>query len=196
MRTCRKCKQWGLEFSRNYRPEEFIEGNPKAPVWLIGINPKNKTGFQDKRTTNDLKRYFRGNDIHPYFHDFETVSQKICENFGNKVAHTDLIKCFSPKWPLYRNFDKNAIIKNCSEYLICQIKKYMPKIIICNGADVSKYFTKAFNILDQNETSAIINVEGNDVVILFSGFIGRIDNYSKKRLGKEFERIASERNVF
>ena len=41
MSICKRCENDGLTFeSEYYRPEEYFEGNPKAKVWIIGLNPK------------------------------------------------------------------------------------------------------------------------------------------------------------
>ena len=95
--TCSKCLNLGLGFySETINPVEFIEGNPNADVWIIGLNPKNEIGHIEKRTKTDFKNF--SPNSHPYFYDFRKVSKKLYKNWigeNSRIAHTDLVKCFS-----------------------------------------------------------------------------------------------------
>lgn len=72
----------------------------------------------------------------------------------------------------------------------------MPKIIICNGAPVCDIISDIVQIKTRKQrneendklmTSDIGSFHGNEVIVIYSGFIGRIDDYAKIRLGKEIE---------
>jgi len=100
--TCDKCKNFGFEFRsiHNISPLDFIDGNVRADIWIIGLNPKNKLGHIEKRRLNDF-RLFDPNG-HQYFRDFRKVSEKLYKNWerpDRNIAHTDLVKCFSNTFP-------------------------------------------------------------------------------------------------
>ena len=51
---CNRCENNSLTFkSPHYSPEEYFEGNPKAKVWIIGLNPKLD---DDKKKHTDQKK--------------------------------------------------------------------------------------------------------------------------------------------
>lgn len=67
---------------------------------------------------------------------------------------------------------------------------FKPKIIVCNGTPVCDFFIKAFpplRNLNESGTSYISSIENHKIAIVLSGFVGRMDNYAKERLGKEIE---------
>ncbi len=139
---CDSCKDLGLTFySTTVSPDEYIEGNVDAKIWIVGLNLKADIGKIETRTKQEFKDF--NPDIHPYFHDFKKVSEKLYKNWqsaDNNVAHTDLVKCFSQTFPPSlgsKNIDKEKIINNCKRHLFNQIKKHKPKIIICNGTKMS-----------------------------------------------------------
>ncbi|MDG1329014.1 MAG: uracil-DNA glycosylase family protein [Flavobacteriaceae bacterium] len=212
--TCSKCLNLGLEFySNNISPVEYIEGNPNADIWIIGLNPKNEIGHVEERTKEDFKKF--SPNSHPYFYDFKKVSNKLYDNWlgeNNRIAHTDLVKCFSNSFPPEINIDgklkklnKKEIIKNCSEHLYSQIQNSKPKVIICNGAPVSWEMVYLFppkieNVDIKSLTSYKTDVhfkngETHQFWIVLSGFIGRIDDWSKRRLGKEIEEIFEKEEI-
>ncbi|MGB6037489.1 MAG: hypothetical protein WBG42_14535, partial [Cryomorphaceae bacterium] len=93
---CTKCQTHGLSFYANHiKPHQYIEGNPNADIWIIGLNPKNEIGTVETRTLQDFKDF--DPDCHPYFSDFKKVSPKLYQNWksnNSAIAHTDLVKCF------------------------------------------------------------------------------------------------------
>ncbi len=197
--NCSKCKDFGLEFNRNYKPVEFLEGKPSSEIWIIGLNPAEDEDWKDKgRDFQDLSNCLNDSTkIHPYFKGFKKVSPILFEKFGkeNGVAHTDLIKCSSRRWPPVSCKGKkiNEVINNCQDYLSTQIEIFKPKLIICNGAPVShkiKEILKPKNWLTDTVYESETNKE-QKVIVVLSGFIGRIDNFSKRRLGYEIESIIS-----
>jgi len=193
MIECRECQAFGLRFKRNYEPVQFLEGRPTSIAWIIGLNPAVDQDWVDSRSESDLHEYFNDTTtLHPYFKDFENVSPELFKMLGkdNGVAHTDLIKCSSKKWPPDTCKGKKAkiVITNCKKYLIEQIVKYKPKLIICNGAPVSKEILSIIKPpIKKVETYYTGQIGGARVTVVLSGFIGRIDNYSKRRLGVEIE---------
>ena len=121
MRECNKCEQFWLGFSRNYAPQEFIEGHRASAVWIVGLNPAIDVRG-DYRTTDDLKTYFDDeNNVHGYFKEFKRVSPRLYALLGKKggVARTDLVKCHSKTWPPNNMNGKDCatVVKNCRDYL-------------------------------------------------------------------------------
>jgi len=196
MNQCNKCHEYGLQFNRSYKPEEFLEGKVNSDVWIVGLNPGQEEAWTDEpRNVDDLADCFNDlEDIHSYFKDFKKVSPKLFAKFGknNGVAHTDLVKCSSKNWPpkLCKGIkNQRQLINNCKGYLEQQIDLHKPKMIICNGAPVSHQIKE---ILQINKWLSDTSYEsdrgdGTKVVIVLSGFIGRIDDFSKRRLGYEIE---------
>ncbi|GFP27095.1 hypothetical protein HKBW3S33_00507 [Candidatus Hakubella thermalkaliphila] len=187
---CSKCKNYGLKYSRKYMPSDFLEGKRDSPIWIIGLNPKGNLEKNDERDVTELENCFEG-DIHPYFHDFKKVSKKLYNLFGKErgVAHTDIVKCFSNEFPPKNCKRKEAqiIISNCKGYLEEQINKYFPKIIICNGSPVCKIIKRVIKPQIDYITSYVGNFDEKEIAVILSGFIGRLDDYAKLRLGKEIE---------
>ncbi|MEN0678905.1 hypothetical protein [Plesiomonas shigelloides] len=145
MNICDKCKEFGLRFNRRYKPEEFIEGKLSSEVWIVGLNPAAEEDWTDgERDAKDLSDYFNDIEkIHPYFKDFKKVSPSLFGRFGKEggVAHTDLIKCSSKRWPpsSCKGRTANNIINNCKTHLFNQILSHKLKFIICNGAPVRRH---------------------------------------------------------
>lgn len=195
MHECTKCHEFGMNFKRGYQPVDFIEGKKDSNVWIVGINPANDQSWVDNRTAKDLEEYFDDlNSIHGYFNDFKSVSESVFERFGKNggTAHTDLVKCSSKSFPPETAKGKRAVavISNCKGFLIDQIKTHKPKIIVCNGAEVSKFmldFLPPPSGHKKGQTSYWSNIDGFNICVVLSGFIGRIDNYAKRRLGIEIE---------
>lgn len=195
MHECRNCEQYGLRFQRAYGPEEFIEGHRESKVWIIGLNPAVDPKWVDLRTTRQLQEYFDDHStVHSYFFDFRTVSARVFSAFGKSggTAHTDLVKCSSKGWPPpgTTGRDRKQIIKNCEAYLISQLREFKPAMIICNGAEVStavKTMLPPPSDTPLTATSYFSDIEAHRVCIVLSGFVGRLDNYAKRRLGREIE---------
>ena len=193
MVICDKCSRHKLTFNRPYAPNEFIEGNPKADVWIIGLNPKEEPkscSSEDLHTALDDET-----NRHPYFKDFAKVSLKLKLNSRGNVAHTDLVKCHSGTW-LKSAVAKREVIKDCIPYLSQQLNEHLPRVIVCNGADVSREIRKIIlpsSKLASNETQYDAEFHGRTVTVILSGFIGRLDNFAKRRLGREIEEALDKR---
>ncbi len=194
MEKCLKCKKHGLFFQRKYSPIESIVGASEAPVWIIGLNPRGPEGYNDEGYIIQLRKYFQSNNVHGYFNDFKKVSPDLHKLLGhsNGVAHTDLVKCSSNNFPpkTMQRGGRKEIIANCSGYLKQQIEMYKPKIIICNGADVSRKLCQLYppETTRQKHTSYTVQNGKHDFAVVLSGFIRRIDDYAKRRLGQEIEK--------
>jgi hypothetical protein len=187
---CELCKDFGLSFTRGFSPEEFIIGEPDSKVWIIGLNPKTADRINVLASPEALHRYFDdGDDVYPYFRDIKKISPKLYNLLGKKngVAHTDLVKCHSEIWPKGRAW--KTIVHNCAPYLERQIRKYRPKVLFCNGMDTCAFVRKVLPPKDDHETYYVADVDGEAIVVVLSGFIGRIDNFAKRRLGKEIENL-------
>lgn len=169
-----------------YGPVDFLEGKRNSLIWIVGLNPKGDLGANDERDAEELQRCVEG-DIHPYFRSFRKVSERLYNLVGKDrgVAHTDLVKCFSRQFP--RGREGWLIIDSCKEYLENQIREYRPRIIICNGSPVCQTIRTIVTPEVDCSTSYIGQLDGRETVVVLSGFIGRIDNYAKARLGKEIE---------
>lgn len=198
MFECNKCESFGLKFKRNYQPDQFIEGHLDSKIWIIGLNPAEETDWTDPtRTVEDLKSYLNTvAKIPPYFKNFEKVSSKLFNGFCEKggTAHTDLVKCSSKSWPPkgLSGKETSKIIENCKPYLLSQLNRCTPKIIVCNGAPVCSLILDILppqKNITHEETNYITEVEGKEIRIILSGFVGRLDNYSRRRLGLEIERF-------
>ncbi|WP_412464394.1 uracil-DNA glycosylase family protein [Flavobacterium mekongense] len=205
--ACDKCIKFGLGFySVHIQPHEYIEGKRNADIWIIGLNPKAEIGNVEKRTLSDFENF--DPDCHPYFHDFKKVSSLLYKNWKDKnsrIAHTDLVKCFSLSFPpkLIENnklVKSDLIIENCLTHLNLQLKSSKPKLIICNGTAVCWEMIKLFppnsgedlrTITSYKTSIKFENEDEHHFWIVLSGFIGRIDDRNKRRLGKEIENILS-----
>lgn len=205
--TCDKCKEYGFKFCTAYgiKPNHLIEGNPKADIWIIGLNPKDDKdyvddeGYIEKRDIEGLRIHKPNN--HNYFQPFRTVSENLFANWeseNSNVAHTDLVKCASKTFPDKSKIRRN-IIANCIEYLKWQIEEYKPKMIICNGSDVCNQIIRIYKPQKNDKaeilTSYCVNTDDHKMWIVLSGFVGRIDNRNRRRLGKEIEEIIEKANI-
>jgi hypothetical protein len=191
METCNKCSEYGLpQFEEQYKPVDFIEGKRDSLIWIVGLNPKDDgTGL--KRSLKELEEWPKNHkNLHSYFKDFQKVSNALFNDFGKScgTAHTDIVKCASKTFPLGKT--RRYIIENCKPYLMQQIDKHRPRLIVCNGSEVSK-FMKEFISPPQGfkltDTSYWSDLNGTKICVILSGYIGRIDDHSKRRLGKEIE---------
>lgn len=195
MPTCKRCAQFGLRFQRQYEPSQYIEGDPNSRVWIVGLNPAEAQDWVDPRPLSDLRNYFSRPDVHSYFKQFRLVSEQLYSMLGTSggAAHTDLVKCSSFSWPP-KSAPGNArskIVKNCAAYLQAQLDAYHPKVLVCNGSEVSQEIRRLLPPPEGIESIATSYVHtrpsGTRVAVILSGFIGRIDNYAKRRLGIEIE---------
>ena len=212
--TCSKCQNLGLCFySDHIYPQDYLEGNMDSDIWIIGLNPKANIGHIEKRSKSDFSNF--NPEIHPYFKDFKKVSKRLYENWtsiNSNVAHTDLVKCFSNEFPpklkpgLKSNRAvKREIVNNCSEHLYAQIQLGKPKLIICNGSPVSwemiRLFPPVIEVEDYKSLTSyhtgvsFKNGDSHKFWIVLSGFIGRIDDWSKRRLGLEIEEILDKQQI-
>ena len=204
--TCDKCKKYGLAFraTQNIFPINFIDGNVHADIWIVGLNPKNKIGHVEERNLDDFINF--NPNGHSYFRDFRKVSEKLYKNWENparNIAHTDLVKCFSDSFPPKNagngNNNQRQIVNNCAVFLKKQVLEYKPKLIICNGSTVSWEILRIFPPHQKNNldglTSYFTNIDNHKFWIVLSGFIGRIDNRNKRRLGMEIEQIIEKENI-
>ena len=203
MYECRKCEQFGLTYKRAHRPQEYIEGNRDSTIWIVGLNPAFDSAWVDGvdvRTTRELQEYFDiQSGLHSYFRDFKAVSKSVYHALGKTggIAHTDLVKCQSNGWPPSGCTDSSGktIIENCMPYFVDQLRRVRPLMIICNGVPICDAMKKLVPIpagCSPSVTSYITEFEEKRICIVLSGFIGRIDNYAKRRLGAEIEERAKE----
>jgi hypothetical protein len=181
-----------------------------SKIWIIGLNPKTNQSQLFDPSFEDL-RNFNPNQ-HSYFKDFKKVSKKLYNNWeseNSKTAHTDLVKCGSSEFPPMHpitsnklsNKETNEIISNCFEHLKNQLLEHKPLLLICNGSFTSETI---FNFFIPDDPSIVSSkqigcyestFENHKFKIILSGFIGRIDDWSKRRLGLEIENAIDELGI-
>jgi uracil-DNA glycosylase len=193
MSRCELCQEYGFVFDRNYMPVAFIEGKKKtSKIWIVGLNPKPFQTGVDERYIDELENFFLTGKTQSYFKDFDKVSKRLYDLLGAEcgVCHTDIVKCSSKSFPP-KNLKKDGIMtvtNNCSGYFVEQLRLWKPKLIICNGSPTCEIIKKIIKPPKEVGTSYTGDFEGNRIYVVLSGFIGRIDNYAKRRLGNEIER--------
>lgn len=203
LKECNRCVILKVPYRRLYEPVEFLEGYTDSPIWVVGLNPAEKPEWQDERTVETLQTTFDKNWLNkPYFKNLKHVSPWLYSQLGKPrgVAHTDLVKCSSEHWPPPGCSDQkaiNSVVENCAPFLRKQIEKLRPQLIICNGAEVSRFIQREIPVRDTNpsgrDTSYPGSISGYDVWVVLSGFMGRnMDKYSRIRLGQEIEGVAEK----
>jgi uracil-DNA glycosylase len=207
--TCEKCLKVGLCFktTNGLKPNEYLLGSTEAKIWLVGLNPKLEEDEFVERGTSESLNLFTPENSHSYFDDYKKVSKKLYNAFQNKklVAHTDLVKCATKRFPpTPKKKEIEFIIDNCKQHLIEQIITLKPRIIVCNGSATSwamldLFKPKVESVDWKSITSYKTEVSNNNTEVSFwvilSGFIGRIDDRNKRRLGLEIENIASMEGI-
>jgi hypothetical protein len=117
------------------------------------------------------------------------------KEFG--AGHTDIVKCYSNRFPP-QGFENKVglIIENCKPFLIEQLQEMKPEIVICNGSPVCRIIKKLITPINSklDKTEGINTFyygifSSHKSTVFLSGFIGRSDNYAKRRLGIEIEKI-------
>lgn len=202
--TCNKCDSVSAgeyQFDRLYAPVDCLLGKRSSKVWIVGLNPATEPGEKDTATRDDLENYFESDKpLHSYFKNFRNVSTQIYDGFGVEggTACTEIVKCGSKSFPSGKAGAQ--LVHNCAGYLKQQITDFKPQLVICNGSPVSNYVQTEFprNEKDSRntKTSYWVDVDGVEICIVLTGFIGRIDNYSRRRLGVEIEsRIAEATKI-
>lgn len=194
MNNCKKCEPHGFSFSKAYPPTSLIAGHATSPVWIVGLNPAG----DPPDTVDELRSYFTsGTKVHPYFRRFLPVSQELFRSFGREdgAAHMDLVKCHSSAWPPPGG-SAEQVIANCEGYLLEQIHEHRPALIVCNGREVCNVMLRLFPPPGGSDPSLLTSYFSSRdryrLCVILSGFIGRIDNYAKRRLGLEIEMRLSE----
>lgn len=182
-----------------YAPEDFLWGKTSSPIWIVALNPKERPGYST-HTVAELERYFDTEDkTLSFFEDYGKVSPKLFELLGrdNGAIHTDIVKCFSKKFPPEGCSGKEIkeIIGNCKPYFEKQLRKWTPKLIVCNGRAVCDVVKGIIKPTEESETSYYGTYNGADIIVVLSGFIGRIDNYAKRRLGLEIEQYMGKLGI-
>ena len=197
---CNKCEnvdEAGYRFDRKYAPTDCLLGKRSSKIWIIGLNPATERGEIDTNTINDLESYFdREGPLSSYFRDFRNVSKRVFDGFGEEggTAFTDIVKCGSKRFPGGKV--GRQLIENCSDYLKELILELKPQLVICNGSPVSNYMKGVFppnSDVSNTPTSYWTDTEGVEMCVVLTGFIGRIDNYSRQRLGVEIENRLTEK---
>ena len=188
---CEKCKGFDRIPDKGLVPE-FMVGNFEAKIWVVGLNPKlrkGQEGIMDPNDSKDFDRYFKR--IRNF--DFDSPYFKLIKHhvfiedweWGDDVAHVDLVKCASRG--IDKSFEKAK--DNCGDYLERQIKLLKPKLIIANGIAVSKWFKSRKEQKKVTNTSILLKFNGFETFVVLSGFIGQMDRCSMARLREDIKRI-------
>jgi uracil-DNA glycosylase len=161
--ACKKCRN--DDRTRDLIPESvypvYSFGNPLDPrkqVVIVGLNPSRKEYgkylSQDENPEKRLDRqlnYFQGNrSPHPYFRKlnryFSREAKRVlqCDKYiWEKALFLDLVKCAtSPPWSRLKPIRREAMIGNCEDYLMRQIKLYRPEFFISCGQDTTRWFQR------------------------------------------------------
>jgi len=204
---CTKCEPLcGFRFDRPYRPEDWIEGDPTSPIWIIGLNPRSteldhtSTGINHRSLEETRSGFAKHAKKIGYFKIFARVSPALYSLLGTRVAHTDLVKCASSSWPPPNTSDatKSEILMNCSSYLRVQIQTHRPQLLICNGADVCRFIRTLLpppSGTPINAPNYVSSAMGDDVVVVMTGFLRQLDNFNLRRIGLEIEALAHQAGV-
>jgi hypothetical protein len=130
---------------------------PKKEVVIVGLNPsKNEFGRFLSRDQNPEKRlesqlnYFQGDRPHPYFKNlnryFSRRAKRLlqCKKYiWEKALFLDLVKCAtSPPWSRLKPIRREAMIGNCEDYLMQQIRLYRPEFFISCGQDTRHWIER------------------------------------------------------
>lgn len=194
MLNCGKCIEYDFWFSpdQEYAPAEFLEGKRNSRVLIVALNPKLDKTHKIAKTTVELEIVFDNKENIPsFFKDYGKVSKCLFDLLGRDhgAAHTDIVKCLSRTFPPENCGWKETqqIIENCKHYFEMQLKEISPELIICNGRAVCDVVTDIIKPPEDYGTSYRATYDGADVTVILSGFIGRIDDFAKRRLGVEIE---------
>jgi hypothetical protein len=200
MYECKKCVDHGLDegFCQGYHPTDFLAGKRSSRIWVVGLNPRRTKGDGEPDSVEELEAFFEGRNWRSsaYFRRFMSVS-RLFEDFGAErgVATTDIVKCASKSFPpqgANTRAAKNAVIENCKDYLVEQLYTFQPRLLLCNGADVAdtmeKILQPSAEFDRQRETSYWTTLGDRRTCVVLSGFLGRLDRFALRRLGREIEK--------
>jgi len=164
--TCTKCKGDLGQYIQYFPVYSFGEPERKR-VLVVGLNPsRNEYGPPDEflsSSTNIHERrksqllYFEGNQEYNCFNKivpfFEGPVREILvwdKKPWECIGVLDLVKCPTVKrdgqWTNLSKKEKCLFITNCSGYLIKQLQRYQPEVIIAYGADVCRWFKKKLDL--------------------------------------------------
>lgn len=211
--TCSDCAPLCLR--ARYCPIDFVEGDPRSPIWIVALNP---ASAEPDRSTEILRDWLiaPGASGKPrkvevsYFRDLRRVSQVIYERLGERdgVAHTDLVKCPSPRWDSLnatatdKRLTAEQVIQNCGEYLKAQLLQFRPQVVICNGAPVSRFFVEwltpgSVDPASRKPVATLFEaeVDGWAPTVVLSGFVRQMDNHARARLGREIDQVLARRKL-
>ncbi len=186
--TCKKCQSDLGQYRCHFPVYSF--GKPEGKrVLVVGLNPsRNEYLPPDEFLSSSLDiaerrksqlKYFDGEHEYKYFDKivpfFEGVVKKIL-GWDKKpwecVGVLDLVKCPTVKnnrqWNELSKKEKRLFIKNCSRYLVKQLQRYQPEVVIAYGADVCRWFRDKLDLDDYIEYQVHTgNFDGFHMSVLF-----------------------------
>jgi hypothetical protein len=139
----------------------YDENGRKKEVFIVGLNPsKNEYGrsLPAKKSPESQLGYFQGErPLHPYFQRlnryFSKEAKRLlqCEHVWERALFLDLVKCgTSPQWTALERIPREAMIGNCEDYLMHQIKLYQPKLFISCGQDTRHWIERNRHRIPRN----------------------------------------------
>ena len=155
--NCKRCRE--LAAVNFPYPPVYSFGNPSGKkIILVGINPSVKEfegnfllDKEDVRERRHSQLHYFDKEPYNYFKKVTPflegpVKEKLGwkESPWERVGVLDLVKCATVKrggqWNKLTKTQKQFIIKNCEDYLIQQLKLYLPKFFILYGVGVCEWF--------------------------------------------------------
>lgn len=179
-----------------FDPQQAIEGNPASPIWVIALNPKTKTNQHKRRKSNPVSWNRKDTDANaPHFRRLKLLLgdkwyTSLLKDGG--VAHTDLLKCGSPGF----TSTEKAAVSYCKEFLIDQIRKYRPKLLLVLSSDASKLIAEHAQLDAEATEGDWLLAHDSRCYVVLSGYSSpRQERYAKLRLRRDFTAACSRLNL-
>jgi hypothetical protein len=188
---CPKCDECPMALKYGipiFEPDKAVEGDAMSPIWVVGINPKTKPERHKPGKPNPIT--WRPEDTNWSAPHFRRLGQVLGEDWyqllkSGGIAHTDLLKCGSPGVTDV----ENRAVSHCRSFLIHQVRKYRPKLLLIVSSAASRFIAEAAN-LPSGSTEGDWQFGSKSYekcYVLLSGYTGpRQDRYAKRRLNSDF----------
>jgi len=172
-----------------FNPSEAIEGDPASPIWIVALNPKTKPADHTQGRPNPMTwgQSDLGGAYVPHFGRLKAIVGDEWHRHllrPNGIAHTDLLKCGSPA---FTQVERQSV-EFCRGFLLEQIKKYRPKLLLVLSSDAARYIETAAQI-DPHGTEGLWNIDdtGSPCYVLLSGYsASQQERYARRRLRRDF----------
>jgi len=168
----------------NFDPLDAIEGDPKSPIWIIGINPKTAPDEHAPNQPNPID----WKSTHPNAPHFQRLQRIVGDQWytclfkEGGIAHTDLIKCGSPSY----SEEAKGAVEHCKGFLLEQISKHKPKLLLVLSSAAAEIIQGEAKIPD-GCTEGMWKIGNHQCHVVLSGYSSPFqDRYARLRLMKEF----------